>query len=198
MDRAETRDASAIALQVWEALAPQGEIVAGKMVVWEEDSRDNGAEGKEAVCSEPAEEWHKLAARVDQLARELARCWLAQEHLAQGLAELRQQVPSLAAYVIRFEGETARRATSPDAGEVCPPPMATTKEAPDQSAASEPGQWQTVKEVARALNIGEGTVRRYIRQGKLPAVRLPGGRGLRLRRADVERCLGSTLSGERR
>lgn len=40
--------------------------------------------------------------------------------------------------------------------------------------------WLSVKDVAVRLNLSESTVRRYIREGILPAARLPGGRGLRL------------------
>lgn len=185
---AETRDASAIALHVWEALALQAEMMIGQPSGLE-DGAGNGTDGEEAAHPDSAAEWQRLAARIDRLARELARCWLAQQRLAQGLAELRQQVPALAGYVIRFEGETVRQASLATSGEVGLPPTVVDKNASDQISASEAGQWQTVKEVARALNVGEDTVRRYIRQGKLPAVRLPGGRGLRLRRADVERCL---------
>ncbi|MCC7353530.1 MAG: helix-turn-helix domain-containing protein [Anaerolineae bacterium] len=49
----------------------------------------------------------------------------------------------------------------------------------------EAARWASVKEVAERLGLSESTVRRYVRQGIFPAVRLPVGRGLRLRWSDV-------------
>ncbi|WP_079616753.1 helix-turn-helix domain-containing protein [Mycobacteroides abscessus] len=44
----------------------------------------------------------------------------------------------------------------------------------------------TVQEAATTLRVTDRTVQRYIQQGHLKGVRLPGGRLLRVRRADVE------------
>jgi excisionase family DNA binding protein len=61
-----------------------------------------------------------------------------------------------------------------------------------ESGLGDPAQWRSVKEVAQALSLKESTVRRYIRQGRLPAARLPSGRGLRIRWDDVLARLGTS------
>ncbi len=47
----------------------------------------------------------------------------------------------------------------------------------------------TVREVARALRVDDETVHRWAREGKLPAIRLPG-RVKRFRRAEIAALLG--------
>jgi len=47
------------------------------------------------------------------------------------------------------------------------------------------GELMTVPEVARALRCTEGTVRHWIRTGRLPAIRVRGGRQYRIRVVDV-------------
>lgn len=59
----------------------------------------------------------------------------------------------------------------------------------------------TVAEVAEALRISDETVHRWVRQGRLPAIRLPGGplerSGLkRFRREDVEALLNGESVGD--
>ena len=51
---------------------------------------------------------------------------------------------------------------------------------------AESGEWCSVREVAQALGLSQSTVRRYVRQGKLRAVRLPGGQRLRLQWCEVK------------
>src|ERR1700759_1367695 len=52
--------------------------------------------------------------------------------------------------------------------------------------------WLTVQQVSEELKIHPATVRVWIRQGRLNAVR--AGKGFRLRRSDVDRALGSEAS----
>jgi excisionase family DNA binding protein len=54
----------------------------------------------------------------------------------------------------------------------------------DRPEASNP--FLTVAEVAEHYRTSERTVQRWIREGKLPAVRVPGGRNYRINKADVE------------
>lgn len=44
----------------------------------------------------------------------------------------------------------------------------------------------TTAEVAEAFRVAEGTVNRWVREGNLRAIPLPGGKGYRYRRSDVE------------
>ena len=44
----------------------------------------------------------------------------------------------------------------------------------------------TIREVSKRLGVHEMTVRQWIADGKLPAVRLPGGRAIRIREDDLE------------
>ena len=44
----------------------------------------------------------------------------------------------------------------------------------------------TIKEVADQLGVHEMTVRQWIADGLLPAVRLPGGKAIRVRRDDLD------------
>lgn len=55
-------------------------------------------------------------------------------------------------------------------------------------------EWMSVAEVAALLKVTRRTVDRYIRGEHLPATRLPGGRLLRIRRADVEALLSTEAS----
>lgn len=50
------------------------------------------------------------------------------------------------------------------------------------------------RQVAEMLGVTDRTVLRYIEDGGLPAVRLPGGRLWRIRRADVEALLTTEAS----
>lgn len=47
------------------------------------------------------------------------------------------------------------------------------------------GIYISVAQAARILCVDEGTVRLWIRQGRLPAVRVGGGRVVRILRADL-------------
>lgn len=47
------------------------------------------------------------------------------------------------------------------------------------------GEYLTRAQVAKALQVSERTVDRYITEGLLPAKKLPGGRLVRIARADV-------------
>ncbi|UXA09640.1 helix-turn-helix domain-containing protein (plasmid) [Mycobacterium sp. SMC-2] len=49
-----------------------------------------------------------------------------------------------------------------------------------------PNPFLTVAEVAAHYRTTDRTVQRWIREGKLPAVRVPGGRSYRINKADVE------------
>jgi excisionase family DNA binding protein len=58
-------------------------------------------------------------------------------------------------------------------------------------------EWLSVREVAAELGCSEPTVRRRIREGQLPAVRLGGpGSPIRIPRAGLEAWLWSTPSEE--
>jgi excisionase family DNA binding protein len=58
----------------------------------------------------------------------------------------------------------------------------------DRSAPAE-DPWLTVQQVSEELKIHPATVRVWIRQGRLQAVR--AGKGFRLRRSEVDRALGA-------
>jgi excisionase family DNA binding protein len=47
----------------------------------------------------------------------------------------------------------------------------------------------TTSEVADLFRVNEATVGRWVREGKVTAVPLPGGKGYRYRRADIEALL---------
>jgi len=51
-----------------------------------------------------------------------------------------------------------------------------------------PDELLTTTEAAKLLGVDRSTVARYVRQGKLPAIRLPSGH-TRIRRADVDRLV---------
>ena len=47
-------------------------------------------------------------------------------------------------------------------------------------------EWLTVKDVAALLKVSEETVRRWVREGELPALALGKKAGFRIRPADLE------------
>lgn len=60
-----------------------------------------------------------------------------------------------------------------------------------------PGEeFLTVAEVAETLKLNQQTVRNWIDQGSLPALRV--GRRVRIKRSDFERILEQSYSGRRR
>jgi excisionase family DNA binding protein len=122
-----------------------------------------------------------LAARLEELIREVERCRLMQQRLENALAQVQQQMWLLPAYLIRLEQWSI-------AAEARLTQLAPGNGAPALASGQEPKavRWATVKEVARYLGLSPSTVRRYIRKGILPAARLPGGRGLRIRWEDVQ------------
>lgn len=58
-------------------------------------------------------------------------------------------------------------------------------------------QVYTVAEAAEILRIHKHTAYRWIRQGKLPARRLAGGRGVRVTQADIDAFLASATDQEK-
>ena len=58
---------------------------------------------------------------------------------------------------------------------------------------SEPDEFLTVAEVADTLKLNQQTVRNWIVQGALPAVRV--GRRVRIKRSDFQRILDESYSG---
>ncbi len=55
--------------------------------------------------------------------------------------------------------------------------------------------WMTAPEVAQELGIGLSTAYRIIERGDIPALRVPGTRTLRVKRADFERAYNAALIG---
>ncbi len=55
----------------------------------------------------------------------------------------------------------------------------------------QPDDLITPQAAARILSVTDRTIQRWIKDGHLPATRLPGGRLLRIRRADVDALLGT-------
>lgn len=53
----------------------------------------------------------------------------------------------------------------------------------------------TTAEVADAFRVAQATVNRWVREGDLKAIPLPGGKGYRYRRSDVEALLTPTEPG---
>ena len=55
----------------------------------------------------------------------------------------------------------------------------------------EPGEdrWITVADIVDALKVHEQTVRRWIREGELPATELGGKSGYRIRKSDFDRFI---------
>ncbi|MGV0627169.1 helix-turn-helix domain-containing protein [Mycobacterium avium] len=62
------------------------------------------------------------------------------------------------------------------------------------SLRTNPDEPLSPREVAEILRVTDRTVLRYIADGVLPAVRLPGGRLWRIRRRDAEALLSSGAS----
>lgn len=58
-----------------------------------------------------------------------------------------------------------------------------------------PGDLLTSTEAARLLGVDRSTVARYVRQGKLPAIKLPSGH-TRIRREDVNRLVRGEQLGQ--
>ncbi len=52
--------------------------------------------------------------------------------------------------------------------------------------------WLTTEEAARYLRINVGTLRRWAREGTIPAAKLGNRGGFRFKREDLDRFLGST------
>ncbi|MBJ7598188.1 MAG: helix-turn-helix domain-containing protein [Candidatus Dormibacteraeota bacterium] len=51
--------------------------------------------------------------------------------------------------------------------------------------------WMTVAEACRYLKVSRATLFRYMRDGRLPFSQVPGGRGRRIKREDLDRLLES-------
>jgi excisionase family DNA binding protein len=56
--------------------------------------------------------------------------------------------------------------------------------------------WYTVTEVADMLQVYEGTVRRWIREGELPALRLGERTGYRIATEDVDAFIDARMTGK--
>jgi excisionase family DNA binding protein len=52
----------------------------------------------------------------------------------------------------------------------------------------ESAEWMTAAQAAKLLGVSAETLRRYVRLGQLPALRLPSGY-IRIRRSEVEKLL---------
>lgn len=52
----------------------------------------------------------------------------------------------------------------------------------------ESAEWMTAAQAAKLLGVSAETVRRYVRLGQLPALRLPSGY-IRIRRSEVDKLL---------
>jgi excisionase family DNA binding protein len=166
VDTLRSVDFVTIASRVCEALeSPEPSLIASQPV---------GLTSNDAPEATSLED---LATQVGRLERELERVQWMQRQLEQQMLGLINQLQVLPACIMRLEqwsGEADRRLTSldrvVDGGE---------------TALSSRKQWHSIKEVATQLGMSESTVRRYIREGKLPAVRLHGGRGIRLSWSDI-------------
>jgi excisionase family DNA binding protein len=58
--------------------------------------------------------------------------------------------------------------------------------------------WYTVEEVATLLNVCEGTVRRWIREEELPALRLGRKAGSRIAAVDLDAFIEKRMTGKRK
>ncbi|HID85803.1 MAG TPA: DNA-binding protein [Anaerolineae bacterium] len=56
----------------------------------------------------------------------------------------------------------------------------------------------SVREAADFLGLSVSTIRRYIRDGRLPAYRVAGERLLRIKRSDLEALLDPVFEGKQR
>ena len=174
METSRTLDVGTIATSVWESLDPHDPLLPNFTPA-------NG-------CTHDAETEAHATANIDEMAtivwllkRELDQCRRTQDQLQRQLETLEQQLEAVPAYLIRLEKhhcEMESRLEQLDAA--CGIQTASVAE-PEEI---EP--WLSVQEIAGQLSLSESTIRRYIREGKLPATRLPGGRGLRLRWEDVQ------------
>ena len=166
METTQSLDIVSIASKVWAALDPMDPKLVGLY---------GGAANTEMRLPQRASSLDELAALVSQLAYQLDRSLRVQQHLERHLAALEQQLGSLPAYIVRLERGNlqieARLAQLGKTSGFC---------AESEDGASDADVWLSVKEVAQQLSLTESTVRRYIRDGRLPASRLPGGRGLRM------------------
>lgn len=61
---------------------------------------------------------------------------------------------------------------------------------PQRQELATPDKLLTVQQVAELLTVSTRTVQRYVADGRLTAVTLPAGRGLRFRPADIQHLLG--------
>lgn len=55
----------------------------------------------------------------------------------------------------------------------------------------DPSDLLTSLEAAAEFRVHRATVLRWAKQGIVPAIRLPGGKGVRFRRADIEAALAN-------
>ena len=178
---AQPLDVTTIASKVWEALDPEGQPPHAMA--------NAGGEGEQDVLSGPEEKLNPetLAHIVQTLLARTEHNHRSCERLQQQVQALEEQVRTLPGYIVRLEQwwvDLERRLKRlGHMVELEPTPAAAAQSS--RETEEEPEKWLSVKEVANQYNISESTVRRYIRQGRLPAMRLPGGRGLRLRWQDV-------------
>jgi excisionase family DNA binding protein len=148
-----TLDVASIASHVWQELDPCAPVKALEAPVAQSISLPVALERLAEVTS-----------ALQQLRRH-------QEQLEHQLASLAQRLAELPAFVVRLERwseETDARLVALGTGieSVAPPGRVATL--------------QTVKQTAEQLGVRPSTIRRYVRNGQLTAVRLPGG-GIRLR-----------------
>lgn len=69
------------------------------------------------------------------------------------------------------------------------------KNSPPDAELDEGDAWMTTAEVATQWGRNVETVRRWIRDGQLPAHRTPGGRTLLVKRSDVELTIARGRTG---
>jgi excisionase family DNA binding protein len=177
-------DLGAIATSVWESLDPHDPLLFTATPA----AGDRPETESETDAPTDIDE---MAALMWLLKRELDQCRRSQEQLQRELETLEQQLETVPAYLVRLEQrhcEMESRIEQLD--EACGISSATVAE----PEAIDP--WLSVQDIAGQLSLSESTVRRYIREGKLPAARLPGGRGLRLRWPDVQQSMEQIGSGE--
>jgi excisionase family DNA binding protein len=173
METAQSLDIVSIASKVWAALDPMDPKVVGL--------HGGVANAEIRPAQQRASSLEELAALVSQLAYQLDRSLRVQQHLERHIAALEQQLGSLPACLVRLERGNlqieARLAQLDGTSGFC---------TDSENGASDADPWLSLKEVAQQLSLTESTVRRYIREGRLPASRLPGGRGLRINWSLVE------------
>jgi excisionase family DNA binding protein len=185
VERAPIPDATAIASQVLASL--------------DNDDRKFVEDGDLRVLS-PAGSVAELDERLQVIEEVVGHCRTAQHKLEREIEILRQQLQQVPASIVRLEQWSAtaeaRLTTLTDGGHPAAPAQcgampqilmgqvdAVVRQVSlsgETHQGQDMEQWRSVREVAGALSLRQSTVRRYIRQGKFPAVRLPGGRGVRL------------------